>query len=341
MEIKMREYLIRTSNAVEAVIRGLQATSPFPIERVGSHTGVIYRGNIARKVKVLTGGGSGHEPLFLGAVGPGMADGAIAGEIFAAPNPDSILAVTEALQPSEGVIYLYGNYSGDVLNFGFAVEEARAKGIQVDEIRVHDDVASAGSEVATERRGIAGDIFVLKCTAAAADRGDTLSEVLALGEKASTWTRSLGVALRAAASIDTGQPMFELPAGQIEIGMGLHGEMGVQRSTFEPVETLVPRMLDLILADFQRTGLSLDRVAVMVNGLGSTTVLELLAVAGQAKVSLAKNGLHSELFRTGQFATSLDMAGFSITLTKLDDELEELLHAEARSFAYSTERSLA
>ncbi len=130
--------------------------------------------------------------------------------------------------------------------------------------------------------------------------------------------------------------MFELPGGQIEIGMGLHGEMGVQRSTFEPVETLVPRMLDLILTDFQHTGLSLDRVAVMVNGLGSTTVLELLAVAGHAKVSLAKNGIRSGLFRTGQFATSLDMAGFSITLTKLDDELEKLLNADARSFAYST-----
>jgi dihydroxyacetone kinase len=334
----MRQYLVKTSNAVEAVIQGLQAASPFPIERVGSHFGVIYRGNSARKAKLLTGGGSGHEPLFLGAVGPGMADAAIAGEIFAAPNPDSILAVTEALQPCEGVIYLYGNYSGDVLNFGFAAEEARAKGIKVDEIRVHDDVASAASEAATERRGIAGDIFVLKCIAAAADRGDSFSDVLALGEKASTWTRSLGVALKAAASIDTGQPMFELPVGEIEIGMGLHGEMGVQRSTFEPVETLVPRMLDLILADFKGTGLSLDRAAVMVNGLGSTTVLELLAVAGHTKTSLEKNGIRSSPFRTGQFATSLDMAGFSITVTKLDDELENLLNADARSFAYSTAR---
>jgi phosphoenolpyruvate---glycerone phosphotransferase subunit DhaK len=335
----MRQYLVSSSNAVEAVIQGLRATSPFPIERVGSHFGVIYRGNSTRKAKLLTGGGSGHEPLFLGAVGPGMADGGIAGEIFAAPNPDSILAVTEALQPCEGVIYLYGNYSGDVLNFGFAAEEARAKGIKVDEIRVHDDVASAASEDATERRGIAGDIFVLKCLAAAADRGDSLPNVLSLGEKASSWTRSLGVALRAAASVDTGQPMFELPAGQIEIGMGLHGEMGVQRSTFEPVEALVPRMLDLILADFQRTGLSLDRVAVMVNGLGSTTVLELLAAAGHAKINLEKNDIRSPLFRTGQFATSLDMAGFSITLTKLDDELEDLLNADAHSFAYSTARS--
>jgi len=236
------------------------------------------------------------------------------------------------------VIYLYGNYSGDVLNFGFAAEEARAKGIKVQEIRVHDDVASAPSENASERRGIAGDIFVLKCVAAAADRGDSFANALSLGEKASTWTRSLGVALRAAASIDTGDPMFELPAGEIEIGMGLHGEMGVRRSNFEPVETLVPRMLELILGDFQRTGLNLDRVAVMVNGLGSTTVLELLAVAGRAKLNLEKNGIQSPLFRTGQFATSLDMAGFSITLTKLDDELEKLLDADARSFAYSTVR---
>jgi dihydroxyacetone kinase-like protein len=337
----MRQYLVGTSEAVEAVIQGLQSTSPFAIERVGSHFGVIYSNNSGRRVKLLTGGGSGHEPLFLGAVGPGMADGAIAGQIFAAPNPDSILAVTDALQPSEGVIYIYGNYSGDVLNFGFAADEARVKGIQVAEIRVHDDVASAPADSATDRRGIAGDIFVLKCTAAAADRGDKFSDVLALGEKASAWTRSLGVALGAAASIDTGQPMFELPAGQIEIGMGLHGEMGVERSAFEPVEVLVPRMLDLILADFQHTGVSLDRVGVMVNGLGSTTVLELLAVAGHTKINLQKKGVRNPLFRTGQFATSLDMAGFSITLTNLDDELEPLLKANAQSFAYSTDPSWA
>jgi phosphoenolpyruvate---glycerone phosphotransferase subunit DhaK len=334
----MRQYLVKTSNAVETAIQGLQATSQFPIERVGSHFGVVYRGNLKRKVKLLTGGGSGHEPLFLGAVGPGMADGAIAGEIFTAPNPYSILAVTEALHPCEAVIYLYGNYTGDVLNFGLAAEEARTKGINVEEIRVHDDVASASSDAAADRRGIAGDIFVLKCVAAAADRGNTLSDVLAVGAKASNWTRSIGVALKAASSIDSGQPMFELPVGEIEIGMGLHGEMGVERSTFEPVETLVPRILDLILADFHSTGIDLDRAAVMVNGLGSTTVLELLAVAGQTKTSLEKNGIYSPLLATGQFATSLDMAGFSITLVRLDEELQELLTTNASSFAYSTSR---
>ena len=332
----MRQYLVSSNNAVEAVIQGLQATAPFAIKRVGSHFGVVYPGNRKRGVKLLTGGGSGHEPLFLGAVGPGMADGAIAGQIFAAPNPDSILAVTEALQPSEGVIYLYGNYSGDVLNFGFAAEEARNKGMQVAEIRVHDDIASAAVADASERRGIAGDIFVLKCTAAAADLGATFSDVLALGEKASAATRSLGVALGAAASIDTGKPMFELPSGQLEVGMGLHGEMGVQRSAFEPAEVLVPHMLDLLSADFQNTGVNLERAAVMINGLGSTTVLELLAVAGQTQLYLQKKGVRSVLFRTGQFATSLDMAGFSITLTNLDDELEKLITSDAHSFAYTS-----
>jgi dihydroxyacetone kinase len=155
-----------------------------------------------------------------------MADAAVAGQIFTAPNPESILATIEALRAEAGVILLYGNYTGDVLNFGFAVEEAQQKGIQVAEIRVHDDIASAPTSKQSERRGIAGDIFVLKCTAAAADRGDSFTEVLRLGEKANHHTRSLGVALGAASSIDTGKPMFELPFGQLEIGMGLHGEMG-------------------------------------------------------------------------------------------------------------------
>jgi phosphoenolpyruvate---glycerone phosphotransferase subunit DhaL len=150
-----------------------------------------------------------------------MADGAVAGQIFAAPNPESILATIEALKVEAGVILLYGNYSGDVLNFGFAAEEAQQKGMQVAEIRVHDDIASAPVSKQSERRGIAGDIFVLRCTAAAADRGDSFAEVLRLGEKANHHTRSLGVALAAASSIDTGKSMFELPFGQLEIGMGL------------------------------------------------------------------------------------------------------------------------
>ena len=332
----MRQYLVHSDNAVEAVLRGLTATSPVAIKRVGSHSGVVYSGNTSRRTKILTGGGSGHEPLFLGAVGPGMADAAVAGQIFAAPNPESILATIEALQAEAGVILLYGNYSGDALNFGFAAEEAQQKGIQVAEIRVHDDIASAPIAKQSERRGIAGDIFVLKCTAAVADRGDSFAEVLRLGEKANHHTRSLGVALGAASSIDTGKPMFELPFGQVEIGMGLHGEMGVQRSVFEPAETLVPRMIDLLNSDFRSSGLISQRSAVLINGLGSTTILELLAVAGYTQDALDRAGIAAVYFYTGQFATSLDMAGFSITWMALDADLEPLLATDASSFCFST-----
>jgi dihydroxyacetone kinase-like protein len=332
----MRQYLVHSNNAVEAVLQGLTATSPVAIQRVGSHSGVVYTGNTNRRIKILTGGGSGHEPLFLGGVGPGMADGAVAGQIFAAPNPESILATVEALQAETGVILLYGNYSGDVLNFGFAAEEAQQKGIRVAEIRVHDDIASAPVSKQSERRGIAGDIFVLKCTAAAADRGDSFDEALRLGEKANHHTRSLGVALGAASSIDTGKPMFELPFGQLEIGMGLHGEMGVQRSDFEPAEKLVPRMIALLNADFQGSGLTPQRAAILINGLGSTTILELLAVAGYTRSALDQAGIEAAYFYTGLFATSLDMAGFSITWTALDEDLEPLLATEASSFCFST-----
>lgn len=337
----MRQFLVDSTNAVEAALRGLTATSPVAIQRVGLHSAVVYSGNTKRRTKVLTGGGSGHEPLFLGAVGPGMADGAVAGQIFAAPNPESILATIEALHAENGVILLYGNYSGDVLNFGFAAEEAQQKGIEVSEIRVHDDVASAITEKQLERRGIAGDIFVLRCTTAAADRGESHAEVLRLGEKANHHTRSLGVALAAASSIDTGKPMFELPFGQLEIGMGLHGEMGVQRSDFEPAEKLVPRMVNLLMSDFKATGLTPKRVAVLINGLGSTTILESLAVAGYTYAALEQLGVEAAYFYTGLFATSLDMAGFSITWTALDEELEPLLATDAASFCFSTTASLA
>jgi dihydroxyacetone kinase-like protein len=332
----MRQYLVNSSNAVEAALRGLVASSPAAIRRVGSHMSVVYSGNSKRRTKILIGGGSGHEPLFLGGVGSGMADGAVAGQIFTAPNPDSILATIEALSAEAGVILLYGNYSGDVLNFGFAAEEAQQKGIPVAEIRVHDDIASAPISEQTERRGIAGDIFVLRCAAAAADRGDSFPEILRLGQKANHHTRSLGVALAAASSIDTGKPMFELPIGQLEIGMGLHGEIGVQRSDFEPGEALVPRMVDLLSSDFRSSDLNSKRAAVMINGLGSPTILELLAIAGYTQEALTQANIEPIYFYTGAFATSLDMAGFSITWTALDHELEPLLATDASSFCFST-----
>jgi dihydroxyacetone kinase len=229
----MRKFLVAPDNAVESALAGVLAVSRVPLERVEGHFGLVYRGNKKRKVRLVVGGGSGHEPLFLGAVGPGMADGAVAGAVFAAPNPMSIQATAEALGQADGIIYMYGNYSGDVLNFDFAAEESEGSGANVAQIRIHDDIASAPPDRLAARRGTAGDIYVFKCTAAAADQGLSLNEVVRLGEKVNAQTRSLGVALAAASSIETGQPMFDLPLGSLEIGMCLHGEMGVSRMNFE------------------------------------------------------------------------------------------------------------
>ncbi|EIP96475.1 dihydroxyacetone kinase [Opitutaceae bacterium TAV1] len=339
----MRPFLTKSPDAVEAVLGGIIASSRHPLEQVPGHLALLHRGNPSRRVRILVGGGSGHEPLFLGAVGPGMADAAIAGQVFAAPNPMSVQAAIEACTaPSprssvapEGSLLIYGNYSGDVLNFGFAADEIRQAGGRIDEVRVHDDIASRPPAELEKRRGIAGDIFVIKTTCAAADRGLPFDDVLRIARKACLATRSLGVALGAASSIDTGKPMFDLPAGQIEIGMGLHGEMGVKRSAFEPAATLVPHMLEMILADYAATGSRPARVAAMVNGLGSTTILELLAVSARLREALGTQGVAVSFLRTGQFATSLDMAGFSITLMALDSELEPLLDAPCSSFCYS------
>ena len=294
--------------------------------------GATYPGNKNRQAKIVVGGGSGHEPLFLGIVGPGLADGGIAGA-FAAPPPEGVLAVIEEVKAPAGVVLVYGNYSGDVLNFGVAADEAKEKGILTAEVRVHDDIASAPVSQMEDRRGIAGDIFVIKAIAAAADLGLPFPEVLRIGERANLHTRSLGVA--SATSIETGQPMFDLPAEEIEIGMGLHGEMGVRRSSYESSDILVPRMMEMLVTDFQQTSLPLTRAAVMVNGLGSTTVLELLIVAGQVRKFLDQHAVPVAYQTVGQFATSLDMAGFSISITQLDHELEPLLTVPCRSLCFT------
>jgi phosphoenolpyruvate---glycerone phosphotransferase subunit DhaK len=330
----MRYFFDDSDAAVEVALQGLLSLTEIPLERVGDHLAVIYRGNLKRKVKVIVGGGSGHEPLFLGVTGPGMADGAVNGLVFAAPNPDSILAVIEAAETPNGIILAYGNYSGDVLNFGFAAEEAKAKGIKVVELRVHDDIASAPPSKLEDRRGIAGDLLVFKSIAAAADQGLSFQEVARIGEKANFHTRSIGVASKAATAIETGQAMFSLPEGEIEIGMGLHGEMGVRRSAYEPAEILVPRMMGMLFDDYAATNLPLSRVGAMINGLGSTTLLELLVVARYVKEELANRSVEVSYLVAGQFACSLDMAGFSISLINLDEELEPLLTAPAASLGF-------
>jgi dihydroxyacetone kinase-like protein len=273
------------------------------------------------KVAMLTGGGSGHEPNFAGYIGEGMADGAACGEIFAAPTPDVIVKGAKAVHRGKGVIFEYNNYAGDVMNFDIASEIAAEEGIEVRSLLNYDDVASAPPERKEERRGIAGNIFVLKIGGAVTSTAMTIDEAVRVMGKARDNVRSMGVAIAAGSVPETGEPTFELPADEIEIGMGGHGEPGVLRAKMMPADSLVELMMEKILPDLPfRAG---DEVCVLVNNLGATTMMELLIVNRKVHAILKEKNISIHDTLIGSFATCQEMAGFSISLLKLDGELKK------------------
>lgn len=274
------------------------------------------------KVGVVVGGGSGHEPLFIGFVGEGMADAASPGDVFAAPSPNVTLEATRVANGGRGVLYVYGNYAGDILNFDMAAELAEAEGIETETVRVWDDVASAPLERITERRGIAGDVFVIKTAGAMAMTGAPLSEVKRATEKARNNTRSMGVALSPATIPATGRPTFTIAEDEMEIGMGLHGERGVERSKIRKVDEIAEEVTERVLRDLPfKTG---DEVNVLVNGLGSTTLMELYIFNRKAREILDEKEIVVYRTLVGSFCTCQEMAGCSLTLMKLDEELKRL-----------------
>ena len=290
---------------------------------------VVRRSPAAGKVGIVVGGGSGHEPAFAGYVGSGLADAAACGNIFASPPPNVVLGAIRAASMGRGVLMAYGNYAGDVMNFGLAAQLAAAEGIEVREIRVADDVASAAKHESDKRRGIAGDIPVFKCIGAAAERGMSLDEVERIGRAASAATRSIGVALSACEVPGSGRPTFELPEGEMEIGMGVHGEPGIERGPLLPADEVAQALVGAILADAGDLG-GRD-VALLVNGLGATAHLEQYILYRGARRALEAAGLQVVRSYVGEFITSLEMTGASVTVTVLDDELLSLLDAEARA----------
>jgi dihydroxyacetone kinase-like protein len=284
------------------------------------------------KVGLLIGGGSGHEPLFHGLIGENMADGAACGNIFAAPGPDVIYAATRYLDQGAGVLYAYGNYAGDVLNFDMGAEMAADEGIRVRTVHIWDDISSAPSERLNRRRGIAGDLFVVRIAGASSAVFGDLDEVYDITSRARDNTRSLSVALSAGSIPATGQPTFVLPDDEIEVGMGAHGEPGVYRSKIMPADPLVDMMMARVLADLPFAGG--DEVCVLVNGAGSTTLMELLIVNRRAQQLLREAGIGVHDTVVGNFLTTQEMAGFSITLMKLDPELARFYDMPADSFAF-------
>jgi dihydroxyacetone kinase len=281
------------------------------------------------KVGFVVGGGSGHEPAFAGYVGTGFADAAACGNVFASPPPDVVLGAIRAASTGRGVLIGYGNYTGDVMNFGLAAQLAAAEEIEVREIRVSDDVASAPRAEAAKRRGIAGDIIVFKCAGASAERGDSLDDVDRIARKTNDATLSMGVALSACEVPGAGRLTFDLAADEMELGMGVHGEPGIRRGNLLPADDVARFLVDSILADVPG-GASGD-VALLVNGLGATAYLDQYIVYRASRRAAEAAGLRVVRSFVGEYITSLEMSGVSVTLAFLDAELTGLLDAPART----------
>lgn len=303
-----------------------------PAVRRLAGTQVVVRTHLSQKVGLVSGGGSGHEPAHAGYVGKGMLDGAIAGEVFTSPTPDQVLAAIRAVDQGMGVLLVIKNYTGDVMNFEMAADLARAEGVDVAQVIVNDDVAVDGSTYTVGRRGIAGTVFVHKIAGAAAEAGLSLQEVLRVAEKVVLNVRSMGMGLLPCTVPASGKPSFDLGEYEIEMGIGIHGEPGVERMPLKTSAETVDFLLNRIFADFPVV--NGDEVAVMVNGMGATPLSELyIANSHVSQVLKDKNAIiHRTL--VGEFMTSLEMAGFSLTILKLDDELKMYLDAPALAIAW-------
>ena len=327
----MKKILNDPNEFVNEMLDGLLKAHPTLLSHAGDDPHCIVRADapVAGKVAIATGGGSGHLPVFLGYVGKGMLDGCAVGDVFASPSADQMFEVTKRIHAGAGVVYIYGNYSGDTMNFDMASELADMEGITVRTVLVCDDVASAPPERAARRRGVAGMVFAFKVAGATADQGGSLDDVVRAAEKALANTRSMGVALSPCTVPMAGRPTFTIGEEEMEIGMGIHGEPGQKREKLQTADQIATRMTEAILADLQPV--AGDRLAVMVNGLGATPPEELYILYRKVHALLTGRGLNIHRAYIGEYATSMEMAGASLTFMRLDDELAALLDAPAHT----------
>jgi dihydroxyacetone kinase-like protein len=318
-------------NDADAVVREALAgiAAAHPDLRVDVEQQIIVRADAPRpgKVGVISGGGSGHEPLHGGFVGMGRLDAACPGEVFTSPVPDQILAATKAVDGGAGVVHIVKNYTGDVMNFQMAAELAGDEGVEVHSVLVDDDVAVEDSTWTAGRRGTGATLIVEKVAGALAETGASAAAVAAAGTRVNEASASFAVALTACTTPSAGKPGFELPADEMEVGVGIHGEPGRERRKLAGADEIADELLDAVVNDLPYA--SGDRVALMVNGLGGTPISELYILYRRAHKQLADRGITVGRSYVNEYCTSLDMAGASITLVKLDDEIEELLAAPA------------
>lgn len=322
-------------NSVEQVenemILGMTKAYPQYLRKLDCGNVVVRSQKKEGKVALISGGGSGHEPAHGGYVGQGMLDAAVAGAVFTSPTPDQIYEGIKAVATDQGVLMVIKNYTGDVMNFEMAGEMAQMEGINVKQVVVNDDVAVKDSLYTVGRRGVAGTVFVHKIAGAKAETGASLDEVQAVAQKVIDNVRTMGMAIQPCTVPAAGQPGFELSDEEMEVGIGIHGEPGTHKESLKQADEIVDLLLEKILADIDYS----DReVAVMINGAGATPLMELFIINNHVADVLQSKGVKVYKTFVGNYMTSIEMAGFSISLLRLDDELKELLDAKADTPAF-------
>lgn len=327
----MKKLINDPFDVVEEMVDGFLEANDDIVKRVGRRSITRVDSPIAGKVAIVVGGGSGHLPAFAGYVGQGMADAAAFGNIFASPPARPVVEATLAADSGAGALYLYGNYAGDCLNFDKAQDQCRELGHDVRTVVLNDDVASAPLEEAHKRRGIGGLFWVFRIAGAKAEEMATLDEVFEIATRANANTRTVGVGLTSCTVPANGRPTFDIGDDEMELGLGIHGEPGIRRQKITPIDDVVETMLDMILGDLDYSG---SDVALSVNGLGGTPAEELYVVYRKAKEICDRHGLRIKHKHVGEMVTALEMAGASISLVRLDEEMDRLLNAPVNTCMY-------
>ena len=321
----MKTFYNNDENYVNEMLEGILHAYPNMLKKANGEIRAIARADapVNGKVSIITGGGSGHLPVFMGYVGKGLLDGAAIGNVFASPSMNQMLTLTKAVNGGKGVLYLYGNYGGDIMNFDMAAEIAEEEGIKVKSLLVADDIASGKKGNESARRGVAGLFYAYKVAGACADKGASLDEVYNTTQSALEGIRSLGVAISPCTVPGANKPSFSLDKGEMEIGMGIHGEAGIRRERRKSADEVTQDMLDLLLADILiNEG---EEVSVLVNSLGATPLEELFIIYRKVSELLNKKAIKMYKPYVGRYATSMEMAGFSITLFKLNEKYKKYL----------------
>ncbi|GHV76450.1 dihydroxyacetone kinase subunit DhaK [Spirochaetia bacterium] len=328
----MKKIINSPETLVTEMLKGLTLGYPQYVKQVPDSNVIARSNKKVGKVALVSGGGSGHEPSHAGFVGEGMLDAAVCGPVFTSPTPDEVFKAIQAVKTDAGVLLIIKNYTGDVLNFEMAMEMAEAEGIKVAKVVVNDDVAVLNSTYTVGRRGIAGTVLVHKIAGAAAEAGLSLDAVQKVAEKVIANVRTMGMALNACTVPAAGKPGFVLADDEVEIGLGIHGEPGVVKEKIKKADDLVAELLDKIFADMPVKGG--DEVALLVNGLGGTPLMELLVANAKANAIITGKGAKIHHTNIGNFMTSIEMAGFSLSVLKLDAETKKFYDAKANTIAY-------